>query len=297
MTAISHRYDFVYLFDVANGNQNGDPDAGNMPRLDPETGKGLVTDVCLKRKVRNFISLVKDGVPGYGIYMSERAVLNATHREAYTALGLPVEPKKLPKEAAKAQELTKWMCDNFFDIRTFGAVMSTEVNCGQVRGPIQITFARSEDPIVPLEISITRSSITRSSVTNEKDALTNDRTMGRKHIVPYGLYRTHGFISARLANDSKKGTGFSEDDLALFWQALESMFDHDRSAARGEMTARGLIVFEHESDIGNAPATKLFDRVTIARTASEGPPRAISDYAISVNEADMPAGVKLLRMI
>jgi CRISPR-associated protein Csd2 len=292
MTAINHRYDFVYLFDVANGNPNGDPDAGNLPRLDPETGKGLVTDVCLKRKVRNFISLVKDGVPGYGIYMSERAVLNATHREAYTALGLPVEPKKLPKEAAKAQELTKWMCDNFFDIRTFGAVMSTEVNCGQVRGPIQITFARSEDPIVPLEISITR-----SSVTNEKDALTNDRTMGRKHIVPYGLYRVHGFISARLANDSKKGTGFSEDDLALFWQALESMFEHDRSAARGEMTARGLIVFEHESDIGNAPATKLFDRVTISRIASEGPPRAFSDYAISVNETAMPAGVKLIRMI
>ena len=177
MTAISHRYDFVYLFDVANGNPNGDPDAGNLPRLDPETGKGLVTDVCLKRKVRNFISLVKDGEVGYGIYMSERAVLNATHREAYTALGLPVEPKKLPKEAARAQELTKWMCDNFFDIRTFGAVMSTDVNCGQVRGPIQITFARSEDPIVPLEISITR-----SSVSNEKDALTNDRTMGRKLI-------------------------------------------------------------------------------------------------------------------
>jgi CRISPR-associated protein Csd2 len=292
MTAISHRYDFVYLFDVANGNPNGDPDAGNLPRLDPETGKGLVTDVCLKRKVRNFISLVKDGATGYGIYMSERAVLNATHREAYTALGLPVEPKKLPKEAAKAQELTKWMCDNFFDIRTFGAVMSTEVNCGQVRGPIQITFARSEGPIVPLEISITR-----SSVTNEKDALTNERTMGRKHIVPYGLYRAHGFISARLANDSKKGTGFSEDDLALFWQALESMFDHDRSAARGEMTARGLIVFEHESDIGNAPATKLFDRVTISRAASEGPPRAFSDYEISVNEANMPKSVKLIRMI
>jgi CRISPR-associated protein Csd2 len=292
MTPINHRYDFVYLFDVANGNPNGDPDAGNLPRLDPETGRGLVTDVCLKRKVRNFISLVKDGVPRYGIYMSERAVLNATHREAYTALHLPVEPKKLPKEAAKAQELTKWMCDNFFDIRTFGAVMSTEVNCGQVRGPIQITFARSEDPIVPLEISITR-----SSVTNEKDALTNERTMGRKHIVPYGLYRAHGFISARLANDSKKGTGFSEADLALFWQALESMFDHDRSAARGEMTARGLIVFEHQSDIGNAPATKLFDRVTISRTVSDGPPRAFSDYTISVNEADMPAGIKLIRMI
>jgi CRISPR-associated protein Csd2 len=292
MTTINHRYDFVYLFDVANGNPNGDPDAGNLPRLDPETGRGLVTDVCLKRKVRNFISLLKDGVPGYGIYMSERAVLNATHREAYTALNLPVEPKKLPKEGGKAQELTKWMCDKFFDIRTFGAVMTTEVNCGQVRGPIQLTFARSEDPIVPLEISITR-----SSVTNEKDALTNDRTMGRKHIVPYGLYRTHGFISARLANDSKKGTGFSEADLALFWQALEFMFDHDRSAARGEMTARGLIVFEHESDIGNAQATKLFDRVTISRTASESPPRAFSDYAISVNGADMPAGVKLIRKI
>ena len=185
------------------------------------------------------------------------------------------------------------MCDNFFDIRAFGAVMSTEVNVGQVRGPIQLTFARSIDPIVPLEITITR-----SSVTNEKDAEKNDRTMGKKHIVPYGLYRAHGFISARLANDARKGTGFSEDDLALFWRALAEMFDHDRSAARGEMTARRLVVFEHESDLGNAPATKLFERVRVGRAeGSEGPPRAFSDYAVTVDEAAMPAGIKVLDLI
>ena len=293
MSAISHRYDFVYLFDVINGNPNGDPDAGNMPRLDPETGLGLVTDVCLKRKVRNFVSLARGNDPGYRIYMAERAVLNLQHREAYAATGLTSEVKKLPKKEEEARSLTKWMCDNFFDIRAFGAVMSTEVNVGQVRGPLQFTFARSLDPIVPLEISITR-----SSVTNEKDALTNDRTMGRKHIVPYGLYRAHGFISARLANDAKKGTGFSEDDLALFWRALTEMFDHDRSAARGEMTARRLVVFEHESDLGNAPAHKLFERVKVSRApGSDGPPRAYSDYLVTLDAAALPAGVKVLDLI
>lgn len=293
MNAISHRYDFVYLFDVTNGNPNGDPDAGNLPRLDPETGLGLVTDVCLKRKVRNFVSLAHGEEPGYRIYMAERAVLNLRHREAYAAAKLTSEAKKLPKKEGEARLLTKWMCDNFFDIRAFGAVMSTEVNVGQVRGPIQLTFARSQDPIVPLEISITR-----SSITNEKDALLNERTMGRKHIVPYGLYRAHGFISARLANDPGKGTGFSENDLALLWRALSEMFDHDRSAARGEMTARGLFVFEHESDLGNASATKLFERVTIARApGSAGPPRAFADYKITINEADMPEGVTLHNMI
>lgn len=298
MSAISHRYDFVYLFDVANGNPNGDPDAGNLPRLDPETGLGLVTDVCLKRKVRNFVSLARGDDPGYRIYMAERAVLNLQHREAYAATGLTSEAKKLPKKEEEARSLTKWMCDNFFDIRAFGAVMSTEVNVGQVRGPLQFTFARSLDPIVPLEISITR-----SSVTNEKDALTNDRTMGRKHIVPYGLYRAHGFISARLANDAKKGTGFSEDDLALVWRALGEMFDHDRSAARGEMTARRLVVFEHESDLGNAPAHKLLDRVKVSRATdskglpSDGPPRAYSDYLVTLDDAPLPAGVTMLDLI
>ena len=293
MTAISHRYDFVYLFDVTNGNPNGDPDAGNMPRLDPETGLGLVTDVCLKRKIRNFVALVRGDDPGYRIYMSERVVLNVQNREAYTALGLKSESKKLPKNEDEAHSLTKWMCQNFFDIRAFGAVMSTDVNVGQVRGPIQITFAQSQDQIVPLEVTITR-----SSVTNEEDAKKNDRTMGRKHIVPYGLYRAHGFISARLANDARKGTGFSEEDLALLWRALAEMFDHDRSAARGEMTARGLVVFEHESDLGNAPATKLFERVRVERIASaEGPPRAFSDYAVTVDHENLPAGVKVLQLI
>jgi CRISPR-associated protein Csd2 len=293
MAAISHRYDFVYLFDVTNGNPNGDPDAGNLPRLDPETSLGLVTDVCLKRKVRNFVSLARGDEPGHRIYMAERAVLNLQHREAYKAIGLTSELKKLPKKEDDARALTKWMCDNFFDIRAFGAVMSTEVNVGQVRGPIQLTFARSIDPIVPLEITITR-----SSVTNEKDAEKNDRTMGKKHIVPYGLYRAHGFVSARLANDARKGTGFSNTDLALFWRALAEMFDHDRSAARGEMTARRLVVFEHESDLGNAPATKLFERVRVGRAeGSIGPPRAFSDYAVMVDDATMPAGVKVLELI
>ncbi|MCC2113442.1 MAG: type I-C CRISPR-associated protein Cas7/Csd2 [Hyphomicrobiales bacterium] len=292
MPAISHRYDFVYLFDVADGNPNGDPDAGNLPRLDPETGLGLVTDVCLKRKVRNFVAMARGEEPGHRIYIAERAVLNLQHKEAYAAVGLP-ESDKLPREQDQAHALTRWMCDNFFDIRAFGAVMSTKVNVGQVRGPIQLTFARSQDPIVPLEISITR-----SAVTNEADAEKKDREMGRKHIVPYGLYRAHGFISARLANDEKRGTGFSEEDLSLFWRALAEMFDHDRSAARGEMTARRLIVFEHESDLGNAPANRLFDRVKVERTAgSEGPPRSYSDYAVAVDTADLPPGVKMLDLI
>jgi CRISPR-associated protein Csd2 len=293
MTAIANRYDFVFLFDVTNGNPNGDPDAGNLPRLDPETGRGLVTDVALKRKVRNYVAMAKGDAPGHDIYMQERAVLNRAHMRAYTALGIASESKKLPKDDEKARSLTRWMCDNFYDIRTFGAVMSTEVNCGQVRGPVQFTFAQSIDPIVPAEITITR-----SSVTNEKDALQNDRTMGRKHIVPYGLYRAHGFVSARLANDSKKGTGFSEDDLALFWEALSQMFEHDRAAERGEMSAQGLIVFQHDSDLGNAPAHKLFSRVRISRNgATDGPPRAFSDYDVRVDESDMPSGVSVQRMI
>jgi CRISPR-associated protein Csd2 len=287
---ITNRYDFVFLFDVRNGNPNGDPDAGNMPRMDPETGRGLVTDVAIKRKIRNYVAMARGDAPGYDIYMQERAVLNRAHERAYTALNLKSESKKLPKDDAKARELTAWMCGNFFDIRTFGAVMSTEVNAGQVRGPVQFTFAESIDPIVPMEISITR-----SSVTNEKDALQNERTMGRKHIVPYGLYRTHGFISGRLANDAKKGTGFSEADLALVWEALTNMFDHDRAAARGEMTARGLVVFKHDSDLGNAPAHTLLERVTVKRasngTGHDGPPRGFSDYAVTVNTTDLPSGI------
>lgn len=291
MTAITNRYDFVYLFDVKDGNPNGDPDAGNLPRLDPETGLGLVTDVALKRKIRNYVAMARGETAGFDIYMQERAVLNRAHLRAYEAKGLKSEAKKLPKDQDEARGLTRWMCDNFFDIRAFGAVMSTEVNAGQVRGPVQLTFARSQDPIVPLEITITR-----SSVTNEKDALQNDRTMGRKHIVPYGLYRAHGFISGRLANDAKKGTGFSEDDLTLLWEALAQMFEHDRAAARGMMTARGLIVFKHDSDLGSASADSLFKRVKVEKT-SDGAPRDFEDYAVSVDEADLPSGVTVQHLI
>ncbi len=292
-TPIYKRYDFVFLFDVRNGNPNGDPDAGNMPRMDPETGRGLVTDVAIKRKIRNYVAMARGDAPGYDIYMRDGAVLNVEHRKAYAHF--KIEPdtksKKAPKD--KAQELTRWMCDNFFDIRTFGAVMSTEVNAGQVRGPLQFTFAESIDPIVPMEISITR-----SSVTNEKDAEKNDRTMGRKHIVPYGLYRAHGFISGRLANDAKKGTGFSEADLALVWEALANMFDHDRAAARGEMNARALVVFQHDSDIGNAPAHTLLDRVRVGHADNcQVPARSFADYEVTVDEAGLPGGITLQRLI
>ncbi len=287
MTAIRNRYEFVYFFDVTNGNPNGDPDAGNLPRLDPETNQGLVTDVCLKRKVRNYVAMTQSD-PGFGIYMQEKTVLNNQHKLAYEEQGLKPEAKKLPKDEAKALELTRFMCRNFFDIRAFGAVMTTEINCGQVRGPIQFSFAKSIEPIVPLEISITR-----SSVTNEKD-LEKERTMGRKHIVPYALYRSHGYISAQLASDGKKGTGFSEDDLKVFWEALNNMFDHDRSAARGEMSARKLLIFQHESALGNAPAHMLFETVSVKRVAPDGrklepgseeaaklpSPRKFADYII-----------------
>ncbi len=292
-TPIANRYDFVFLFDVRNGNPNGDPDAGNMPRMDPETSRGLVTDVALKRKLRNYVAMARGDTPGYDIYMQDGAVLNRAHGRAYNALSLTSDAKKLPKDADKARALTAWMCANFFDIRTFGAVMSTEVNAGQVRGPVQLTFAESIDPIVPMEVTITR-----SSVTNEKDALQNDRTMGRKHIVPYGLYRAHGFISGRLANDAKKGTGFSEADLALLWEALTTMFDHDRAAARGEMTARRLIVFKHDSDLGNAPAHTLLSRIGVAPApARDGPPRSFADYAVTLDDQGLPPGVTLLTII
>jgi CRISPR-associated protein Csd2 len=286
MTAIQNRYEFVYLFDVANGNPNGDPDAGNLPRLDPETNKGLVTDVCLKRKVRNFVEMTTGGAAPHAIYMQERSVLNRQHQKAYEAAGLKSEPKKLPKEEDKARQLTKWMCDQFYDIRSFGAVMTTEVNCGQVRGPVQMTFAQSIEPVIPQEISITR-----SSVTNERD-LEKERTMGRKHIIPYGLYRGHGFISAHLAGR----TGFSDADLELFFSALQTMFDHDRSAARGEMSARRLIVFKHDNALGKAPAHKLFEAVAVARAnGSDAPARSFTDYRVDVNTAAIPAGVEIVQ--
>ena len=281
MSAIAHRYDFVLFFDVENGNPNGDPDAGNMPRLDPETGRGLVTDVCLKRKVRNYVELERGEKERFRIYVQEKAVLNERHAEAYTALNLKSEAKKLPKKEDDARALTRWMCDNFYDVRTFGAVMSTEINCGQVRGPVQFTFARSEEAIVPAEVSITR-----MAVTNAKDR-DNERTMGRKFIVPYGLYRMEGFISAPLAEK----TGFSDEDVNLLWEALINMFENDRSAARGKMSSRKLFVFRHETRMGNAPAQTLFDLVQ-CRRVTEGPARAFADYAVSLS-GSCPAGVSV----
>lgn len=279
MSAIHNRYDFVLFFDVQNGNPNGDPDAGNMPRIDPETGFGLVTDVCLKRKVRNYVELAKEGSSGFRIYVQEKAVLNQRNAEAYTALSIKAEARKLPKKEQEARALTAWMCENFYDIRTFGAVMSTEVNCGQVRGPVQFTFARSEGPVIPSEVSITR-----MAVTNEKD-LDKERTMGRKFIVPYGLYRMEGFISAPLAEKS----GFSEDDVELLWEALINMFEHDHSAARGKMSSRRLVVFRHEKRMGNAPAQKLFDLVQ-CRRVTEGPARSFADYEVEIRPG-CPEGV------
>lgn len=283
MTAITNRYEFVLLFDVTNGNPNGDPDAGNLPRLDPETNQGLVTDVCLKRKIRNYVALEKEDNPGYAIYMQEKSVLNQQHQKAYDALDIKPEPKKLPKDQARARELTAWMCGNFFDVRSFGAVMTTEINSGQVRGPVQMAFASSIDPIVPMEVSITR-----MAVTNEKD-LEKERTMGRKHIVPYGLYRAHGYISAKLA----ERTGFSDDDLDLLWRSLINMFEHDHSAARGEMSARKLIVFKHDNAMGNAPAHALFDRVRVERSEGEAdtPARHYADYRVAIDREMLPSGV------
>lgn len=273
--SIQNRYEFVYLFDVTNGNPNGDPDAGNMPRLDPESSKGLVTDVCLKRKIRNFIEMTEAETQGYDIYVKEKSVLNNQNKKAYEALGIKHEEKKLPKDEQKAKEVTQWMCNNFFDVRTFGAVMTTEVNSGQVRGPVQLAFGKSIDPIIPLEVSITR-----MAVTNEKD-LEKERTMGRKHIVPYGLYRVHGFISANLAAK----TGFTEDDLNKLWRSLEMMFEHDHSAARGEMVARKLYVFKHKDALGNMPSHKLFDRVSVERINGESgtPAASFDDYRIQLN--------------
>ncbi len=288
MTEINNRYEFVLLFDIKNGNPNGDPDAGNMPRLDPETNQGLVTDVCLKRKIRNFIALTQADKSGYAIYMQEKSVLNNQNKLAYLAQNLKPESKKLPKDENKARALTQFMCDHFFDVRTFGAVMSTEINTGTVRGPVQIAFARSIDPIFPQEISITR-----MAVTNEKD-IEKERTMGRKYIVPYGLYRAHGFVSAALADK----TGFSEEDLALLWQSLCQMFEHDHSAARGEMATQKLIVFKHADRLGNAPAHQLFNLVKVERVTNEGenasPARDFSDYCVSIDREKTPQSVEII---
>jgi CRISPR-associated protein Csd2 len=299
-TPITGRLDFVLLFDVKDGNPNGDPDAGNMPRIDAETGHGLMTDVALKRKLRNFVQLVKDARPPYDIYIKEKAVLEQTHRKAYEAIGASEElagdddPKAKKKRKGSADSVERaraWICQNFFDVRTFGAVMGLGVNCGQVRGPVQMTFARSADPIVASEHSITRMAVATEAEAAKQGG--DNRTMGRKHTVPYGLYRSHGFVSAFLA----KQTGFSAEDLELLMQGLEQMFEHDRSAARGEMATRGLLVFQHESELGNAHAHSLFERVSIKLKDGVTAPRNFVDYELSVNEADMPSGVKLLRRV
>lgn len=360
-TQITKRYDFVVLFDVQDGNPNGDPDAGNLPRVDAETGMGLVTDVCLKRKVRNFVQLTQEGKDGHDIYVKEKAVLGRSHVQAFNDLGIALgeesrkliptefleeiqglalpegfsvededdqfwlvvaadadvkDAKEAIKEAKPSKALSKflqdsfksvkarkptanetnkgrdWMCSHFYDIRTFGAVMSLKSapNCGQVRGPIQMTFARSIEPVVVLEHSITRMAVATEAEAEKQSG--DNRTMGRKFTVPYGLYRGHGFVSAHLANQ----TGFSQEDLDLFWKAVEQMFEHDRSAARGLMSTRALIVFEHDSALGNAPAHKLFELVKVER-ATEGPARSFEDYKVLVDDASLPAGVKLLRKV
>lgn len=290
MSAIQNRYDFVYLFDVANGNPNGDPDAGNLPRVDPETGHGLVTDVCLKRKIRNYVGLVHGEKPPFEIYVKERAVLNLQHERAYTSLALdPKTRKSKGKDRAEEdRKLTRWMCDNFFDVRTFGAVMSTGTDCGQVRGPVQFTMSRSTDPIFSQEHAVTRCAVTTEAESEKQQG--DNRTMGRKFTVPYALYRCHGFISPHLADR----TGFSEKDLELLWKSLEQMFDHDRSASRGEMNPRKLYVFKHESALGNAPAHKLFERIQIKRKDEAKPARSFTDYAIALAARnDLPEGITL----
>ena len=293
---IHNRYEFVILFDVENGNPNGDPDAGNMPRVDPETSLGLVTDVCLKRKIRNFVETVKEGDPGYRIYVKDSVPLNRSDAEACAYLQVGSDDKAL-KRAKKDdpdldRKLRDWMCANFFDIRTFGAVMTTFVkgalNCGQVRGPVQLGFARSIDPIIPQEVTITR-----VAITTEADAEKKDTEMGRKYIVPYGLYRCEGYVSANLA---RKTTGFSEEDLQLLWTAILNMFEIDHSAARGKMAVRELIVFKHDSELGNAPAYKLFDTVKVERKGDVAVPRSYHDYIVEVDESQIPDGVTCTRM-
>lgn len=309
-TPIQNRHDFLLLFDVEMGNPNGDPDAGNQPRLDPQTGHGLVTDVCLKRKIRNYVALKHENARPFEIYIKEKAVLNRQHARAYQELGISTpskaveaaEPvtegsssggkKKQGRKRAEQDDVARardWMCQNFFDVRTFGAVMSTEVNCGQVRGPVQLTFARSFDPVLPLEHSITRMAVTTEREAEQQSG--DNRTMGRKNTIPYGLYAARGFVSAALAAQ----TGFSTKDLELLWESLVNMFEHDRSAARGEMTTRKVFIFEHESKLGNAPAHVLFDKVSVTRRDPKTPARKFGDYSVSVSK-DLPQGVKLIEL-
>ena len=294
---IKNRYEFVILFDVENGNPNGDPDAGNMPRVDPETGLGLVTDVCLKRKIRNYVETVKEDADGYRIYIKDGVPLNRSDAEAYETLGVTDKTVKEKKKADSHldEKIRDWMCANFYDIRTFGAVMTTFVkaalNCGQVRGPVQLGFARSVEPVMPQEVTITR-----VAITTEADAEKKGTEMGRKYIIPYGLYRCEGYVSANLA---RKTTGFSEEDLELLWQAILNMFEHDRSAARGKMAVRELIIFKHDCELGCAPAWKLFESVKVERTDRDdaAPARSYGDYRVTVDESALPTGVTCRRMV
>lgn len=289
MEPIKNRYEFVVLFDVENGNPNGDPDAGNMPRTDVETGYGIITDVCLKRKIRNYVETIKEGEPGYRIYIKDNVPLNTSDKEAYAYLG--VEEDKVKEAKKKDPELDKkirdFMCKNFFDIRTFGAVMTTftkgALNCGQVRGPVQLGFARSIDQIIPQEVTITR-----VAITTEADAERKNTEMGNKYIVPYALYRVEGYVSANLA---KKTTGFSEEDIELLWQAIMNMFEFDHAAARGKMATRKLIIFKHDSEFGNAPAHKLFELVEVKKNAGIETPRSYGDYTVTVDKSGIPSGV------
>ena len=292
---IKNRYEFVILFDVENGNPNGDPDAGNMPRIDPETGYGLVTDVCLKRKIRNYVETVKEEEEGYGIYIREDVPLNRSDNRAFEYIGMDGKnAKELKKKDPKADiKIRDFMCRNFYDIRTFGAVMTTFVkaslNCGQVRGPVQIGFARSIDPIVSQEVTITR-----VAITTEEDAAKKSTEMGRKNIVPYALYRVEGYISANLA---RKVTGFSEDDLELLWEAIINMFEHDHSAARGKMAVRELIVFKHSKELGDCPAYKLFDAIEVSKKDGVIYPRKYQDYEVKIHEEQIPDTVEMTRKI
>ena len=291
------RHDFIILFDVTDGNPNGDPDAGNLPRIDPETNQGLVTDVCLKRKVRNYVDLTKGDEGRYKIYVQNKGVaLNTQHNRAYEALKIKSTGTKQKRE--DVDQTRTWMCQNFYDIRMFGAVMTTGVNCGQVRGPIQMTFARSVTPVFPMDISITRVAITREEdakvvVGGDGKSSGKQTEMGRKSLVPYGLYLGHGFVNANLG----KQTGMTEDDLSLYWEALQNMWDHDRSAARGFMAIQGLWVFTHHNNLGNAPANKLFDRLDVHLKDSVAVPRSVSDYAMAVSDKDLPEGITLTQLV
>lgn len=300
---IKNRYDFVILFDVKDGNPNGDPDAGNLPRVDAETGHGLVTDVCLKRKVRNYITLKHGEKPPYAIFIKEKSILNQTIEHAYISLGIdlnsaPADPSDGDKRKKQGQGQGKevdrakeFLCQNYYDIRTFGAVLSTGANAGQVRGPVQFTFARSIDPIVALEHSITRMAVATEAEAEKQGG--DNRTMGRKFTVPYGLYRAHGFVSAPLANQ----TGFTEGDLDLLWEALVNMFEHDRFAARGLMGTRKLIIFKHDSEMGNAPVQKLFENISIEKKYKNKPARDFADYEVKIDRDQIPEGVTLIERL